>query len=141
MDFWLRIFRPGFTEDPIRRPRAPRDLKRASRPSVRPGRAARRIYHAAGDTDLVTDDSATLITADELAALLADGHPPTLLDVRGRLGAPPGRELYQVGHVPGAVFVDLDRELAGPPGAGGRHPMPAAGGFEAAMRHTGGDVG
>jgi thiosulfate/3-mercaptopyruvate sulfurtransferase len=87
----------------------------------------------------VTDDGATLITADELAALLADGHPPTLLDVRWRLGGPPGRELYQVGHVPGAVFVDLDRELAGPPGEGGRHPMPAAGDFESAMRHAGVD--
>jgi thiosulfate/3-mercaptopyruvate sulfurtransferase len=87
----------------------------------------------------VTDDSATLITADELAALLADRRPPTLLDVRWRLGGPPGRELYQVGHLPGAVFVDLDRELAGPPGAGGRHPMPAASDFEAAMRHAGVD--
>jgi thiosulfate/3-mercaptopyruvate sulfurtransferase len=89
----------------------------------------------------VTDDSATLITADELAALLADGRPPTLLDVRWRLGGAPGRELYQVGHIPGAVFVDLDRELAGPPGEGGRHPMPAAGDFEAAMDHAGVDAG
>jgi thiosulfate/3-mercaptopyruvate sulfurtransferase len=88
----------------------------------------------------VTDASAaTLITADELAALLAAGHPATLLDIRWRLGGPPGRELYQAGHIPGAVFVDLDRELAGPPGAGGRHPMPAAGDFEAAMRRAGVD--
>jgi thiosulfate/3-mercaptopyruvate sulfurtransferase len=85
----------------------------------------------------VTDDSAVLITADELAALLADGRPPTLLDVRWRLGGPPGRELYQVGHLPGAVFVDMDRELAGPPGAAGRHPLPAVGDFESAMRHAG----
>jgi thiosulfate/3-mercaptopyruvate sulfurtransferase len=89
----------------------------------------------------VTDDSATLITAGELAALLADGRPPTLLDVRWRLGGPPGRELYQAGHIPGAVFVDLDRELAGPPGPGGRHPLPAAGDFESAMRHAGVDGG
>ena len=85
----------------------------------------------------MTDDRATLIAADELVALLADGRPLTLLDVRWRLGGPPGRELYQVGHVPGAVFVDLDRELAGPPGAGGRHPLPAADDFESAMRHAG----
>jgi thiosulfate/3-mercaptopyruvate sulfurtransferase len=103
------------------------------------GQAARRICHPAGHTDLVTDDRATLITARELAALLAGGRPPTLLDVRWRLGGPPGRELYQVGHIPGAVFVDLDRELAGPPGAGGRHPMPAISDFEAAMRHAGVD--
>jgi thiosulfate/3-mercaptopyruvate sulfurtransferase len=87
----------------------------------------------------VTDDSATLISVDELAALLADGRPPTLLDVRWRLGGAPGRELYHAGHIPGAVFVDLDRELAGPPGAGGRHPLPATGDFEAAMRHAGVD--
>ena len=87
----------------------------------------------------MTDESATLITAGELAALLADGNPPTLLDVRWRLGGAPGRELYHAGHIAGAVFVDLDRELAGPPGAGGRHPLPAAGDFEAAMRHAGVD--
>ena len=87
----------------------------------------------------MTDDSATLITADELAALLAEGRLPTLLDVRWRLGGAPGRELYQAGHIPGAVFVDLDRDLAAPPGAGGRHPMPAVSDFEAAMRHAGVD--
>ena len=94
---------------------------------------------AAGHTGHVTDDSATLITADELAALLAEGRPPTLLDVRWRLGGPPGRELYHAGHIPGAVFVDLDLDLAGPAGAGGRHPLPAASDFEAAMRHAGVD--
>jgi thiosulfate/3-mercaptopyruvate sulfurtransferase len=87
----------------------------------------------------VTDESATLITVDELAALLANGRPPTLLDVRWRLGGAPGRELYVAGHIPGAAFVDLDRDLAAPPGAGGRHPMPAARDFEAAMRHAGVD--
>ena len=94
---------------------------------------------AAGHTGHVTDDSATLITADELAALLAGGRPPTMLDVRWRLGGPPGRELYHAGHIPGAVFVDLDLDLAGPAGAGGRHPLPAASDFEAAMRHAGVD--
>jgi thiosulfate/3-mercaptopyruvate sulfurtransferase len=87
----------------------------------------------------VTDESAaaTLITPNELATLLAADRPPTLLDVRWRLGGPPGRELYQAGHIPGAAFVDLDLELAGQPGAGGRHPMPAADDFAAAMRRAG----
>ena len=81
--------------------------------------------------------SAPLITPGELAALLAGGQPPALLDVRWRLGGPPGRELYRAGHLPGAVFTDLDRDLAAPPGAGGRHPVPAAADFQAAMRRVG----
>jgi thiosulfate/3-mercaptopyruvate sulfurtransferase len=60
-----------------------------------------------------------------------------LLDVRWRLGGPPGIDAYRHGHLPGAVFVDLPRDLAGPPGAGGRHPLPEAGAFEAAMRRAG----
>jgi len=75
----------------------------------------------------------SLITAEQLHA----GEPPTLLDVRWELGGPPGRDLYLEGHIPGAVFVDLDRELAGPPGAGGRHPLPAASEFTSAMRAAG----
>ena len=78
-----------------------------------------------------------LVTAAELAGLRANARPVTLLDVRWRLGGPAGRELYAAGHIPGAVFVDLDRDLAAPPGPGGRHPMPAAGAFEAAMRRAG----
>jgi thiosulfate/3-mercaptopyruvate sulfurtransferase len=79
-----------------------------------------------------------LISVEELARLLATEHnPPTLLDVRWRLSGPPGIEAYQAGHVPGAVFVDLDRDLAGPAGQGGRHPMPPADAFQAAMRRAG----
>ena len=81
--------------------------------------------------------AAPLITPGELAALLAGGGRPALLDVRWRLGGPPGRELYLAGHLPGAVFTDLDRDLAAPPGAGGRHPVPAAADFQAAMRRAG----
>ncbi|MGH3297522.1 MAG: sulfurtransferase, partial [Trebonia sp.] len=81
--------------------------------------------------------AAVLIQVPELAGLLAAGSPRTVLDVRWRLGGPPGRELYDVAHVPGAAFVDLDRDLAAPPGAGGRHPMPAAADFELAMRRAG----
>jgi thiosulfate/3-mercaptopyruvate sulfurtransferase len=65
------------------------------------------------------------------------GDPPVLLDVRWRLGGPPGIDSYRAGHLPGAVFVDLDADLAAPPGAGGRHPLPAAGAFQAAMRRAG----
>ena len=61
----------------------------------------------------------------------------SLVDVRWSLGGPPGREEYECGHIPCAVFVDLDSQLAAAPGAGGRHPMPDASAFTAAMRTAG----
>jgi thiosulfate/3-mercaptopyruvate sulfurtransferase len=61
----------------------------------------------------------------------------TLLDVRWRLGGPPGIDAYRAGHLPGAVFADLDAVLAAPPGPGGRHPLPSAEDFQAAMRRAG----
>ncbi len=65
-----------------------------------------------------------LVDVDVLAAAVAAGEPPVLLDVRWRLGGPPGRDDYAAGHLPGAVFVDLDTGLWWPPGPGGRHPLP-----------------
>ena len=78
-----------------------------------------------------------LVSAGALAAELAQDPAPVLLDVRWRLGGPPGIESYRQGHLPGAVFTDLDRDLAGPPGAAGRHPLPDAAAFQAAMRAAG----
>lgn len=78
-----------------------------------------------------------LIDVGSLASELAGGTPPVLLDVRWRLGGPPGIDSYCEGHVPGATFVDLDTDLAGSPGSGGRHPLPDAASFEAAMRRAG----
>jgi len=78
-----------------------------------------------------------LICPAELAEALAGGEPPVLIDVRWRLGGPPGLDGYRAGHVPGAVYVDLDTQLAGPPGNRGRHPLPATADFEAAMRAAG----
>ena len=60
-----------------------------------------------------------------------------LLDVRWRLAGPPGIDSYRQGHLPGAVFVDLDRDLAAPPGPAGRHPLPDPAAFQAAMRAAG----
>jgi thiosulfate/3-mercaptopyruvate sulfurtransferase len=81
--------------------------------------------------------STPLVTAEELAGALASATPPTLLDVRWTLGGPPGLGDYRAGHIPGACYVDLDSELAGPPGARGRHPLPEQAVFEAAMRRCG----
>ena len=72
-----------------------------------------------------------------LAAELAQDRPPVLLDVRWRLAGPPGIDSYRQGHLPGAVFADLDRDLAGPPGPAGRHPLPDPAAFQAAMRAAG----
>ena len=77
------------------------------------------------------------VDAAAVAAALAAGPAPVLLDVRWRLGGPPGIDRFREGHLPGAQFVDLDRDLAAPPGAGGRHPLPDAGAFGAAMRRAG----
>ncbi len=66
---------------------------------------------------------------------------PVVLDVRWRLGGPPGADSYREGHLPGAVFVDLDAELCGPPGPAGRHPLPSAAGFQDVMRRARVSVG
>ncbi|MFI9256925.1 sulfurtransferase [Streptomyces sioyaensis] len=78
-----------------------------------------------------------IITATELASELAQPAAPVLLDVRYQLGGPPGRPQYEAGHVPGAVYVDLDSELAAPPGPAGRHPLPDLEVFGGAMRAAG----
>ncbi len=48
-----------------------------------------------------------------------------------------GRRAYLDGHIPGAVFVDVERELSAPPGPGGRHPLPPAAEFAAAAGRAG----
>jgi thiosulfate/3-mercaptopyruvate sulfurtransferase len=80
-----------------------------------------------------------LVSADELAPLLED--PSThlvVLDVRWKLGGPPGHGEYLTGHVPGAVYVDLDTELArhGEP-RDGRHPLPDLDSLQEAARRWG----
>ncbi len=60
-----------------------------------------------------------------------------MLDVRWRLGGPPGHGDYLAGHVPGAAFVDLDADICGPPGAGGRHPLPQPESLQSVLRRIG----
>lgn len=78
-----------------------------------------------------------LVQPAELADELRGERPVTLLDVRWWLGGPPGVNAYRSGHLPGAVFVDLETALSGSPGEGGRHPLPSAAAFTAAMRRSG----
>ena len=79
-----------------------------------------------------------LLDCHELAAQLATEDRPLVLDVRWTLGGPSGAGDYRNGHIPGAHFVDLDRELSAPPGPG-RHPLPDPAAFSEAMRRHGVD--
>jgi thiosulfate/3-mercaptopyruvate sulfurtransferase len=76
-----------------------------------------------------------LVTA---ADLLAGKGRVVLLDVRWALGDDQGREKYLAGHLPGAVFVDLETELADPPSPeAGRHPLPSLQRLQSAARRWG----
>lgn len=78
-----------------------------------------------------------LISAAELRPRVAAGDV-VLLDVRWALGDPAGHQHYLDGHLPGAVFVDLDSELASPASAqDGRHPLPRIADLQSAARRWG----
>lgn len=81
--------------------------------------------------------SVLLVDPQELFEELRGVRPPVVLDVRWRLAGPPAVELYAASHLPGAVFVDLDRDLAGRPGRAGRHPLPDPGDLQARLRDWG----
>ncbi|HEV2885966.1 MAG TPA: sulfurtransferase [Jatrophihabitans sp.] len=78
-----------------------------------------------------------LVTVDELAAGLEQGSSPVLLDVRWQLAGPSQYPLYLAGHLPGARWCDLDADLADPPGARGRHPLPDPQRLEGRLRAWG----
>lgn len=76
-----------------------------------------------------------LISVEDLAGSLEERHVCDLrwdLTDRGK-----GRAIYEAGHIPGAVFVDLDRDLAAPPGIRGRHPLPSVADFAATLGKLG----
>jgi thiosulfate/3-mercaptopyruvate sulfurtransferase len=85
----------------------------------------------------MTSSEAVLISPGELSELLGSATPPVLADVRWTVGGPPSKPDFEASHIPGAVWVDLETQLAGPPGVGGRHPLPTVGVFERAMREIG----
>ncbi|WP_414637579.1 rhodanese-like domain-containing protein [Amycolatopsis sp.] len=88
--------------------------------------------------ELELPSTPVLITADQLARQLESADPPVLLDVRWALGDPNGHRHYLDGHIPGAVYVDLDTELAAPPvPTEGRHPLPDVEDLQAAARRWG----
>lgn len=78
-----------------------------------------------------------LVTAEQVMARGADPHL-RLLDARWYLSGKRGGDEYAAGHLPGAAFVDLERDLSSPKGAGpGRHPLPTAAAFAALLSRLG----
>jgi thiosulfate/3-mercaptopyruvate sulfurtransferase len=64
------------------------------------------------------------------------------VDCRWSLDEPDaGRRAYLEAHVPGAAFVDVERDLADEPGPAGRHPLPSAARFGAAASRAGIEAG
>jgi thiosulfate/3-mercaptopyruvate sulfurtransferase len=82
---------------------------------------------------------APLLDVAALHGLIDDGSRPlVLLDVRWALDGSKGAHTHREGHLPGAVYVDLDTELAAParPEAG-RHPLPDPADLAATLRRVG----
>ncbi|MGE3618922.1 MAG: sulfurtransferase [Acidimicrobiia bacterium] len=72
---------------------------------------------------LGADLPGAVVSGDWLRSHLGD---VVVVDVRWYLDGRSGREAYRAGHVPGAVFADVDADLASPPSSeGGRHPLPS----------------
>lgn len=77
-----------------------------------------------------------LIDAPDLAARIGL-RDLRVVDVRWYLADPArGRTEYEAGHLPGAVFCDLETDLTGTEGPG-RHPLPRAEEFSRALRRLG----
>ena len=73
-------------------------------------------------------DRSPLVSVEKLARWLDAGERPVIVDVRWYLGKPgAGHAAYLEGHLPGAIFLDLDDDLADLDGYGapGRHPLPS----------------
>jgi thiosulfate/3-mercaptopyruvate sulfurtransferase len=78
-----------------------------------------------------------LVDGDWLEAHLGDADL-RVVDCRWQLGQPgAGEQEWEAAHIPGAAFLDVDRDLSAPPGAGGRHPLPSAADFQSAARGAG----
>lgn len=76
-----------------------------------------------------------VVDAEWLATHLRDVR---VVDVRWYLGGPSGRDAYLAGHVPGAVWLDIDSDLSAPPSSSaGRHPLPTPEQFAAALGRVG----
>jgi len=97
--------------------------------------------YARGVTTTATGTRSPVISAGELRSLLAeDSSPVRIVDCRWTLGKPgAGAEAYAEGHLPNAMHLDLDADLADPEGFGapGRHPLPSPRAFETRLAKAG----
>jgi thiosulfate/3-mercaptopyruvate sulfurtransferase len=85
----------------------------------------------------VIRDDQHLVDAASLARESRD-ESVVVVDCRWYLDGRSGRGAFLAGHIPGAVWVDVDADLAGPAGAEcGRHPLPSPADFAAAMARAG----
>jgi len=91
----------------------------------------------------MTPHTEPLIDAQRLHALLAAPRPPLVADCRFTLADPAaGEAAYREAHIPGAVYLHLERDLSAPAGpTGGRHPLPSPEDFGRTMRRIGLDAG
>ena len=75
-----------------------------------------------------------IISQDQLATITS----PLIIDCRAKLeDSSWGQQQYLGGHIPGAVYANLDKDLAAPPGSGGRHPLPSQSAWLATLRDWG----
>ncbi|MEQ1700401.1 MAG: sulfurtransferase [Ilumatobacteraceae bacterium] len=80
-----------------------------------------------------------VVSPETVVGLLGEVRDLVLADVRWYLDGRDGREAFEAGHLPGAVWVDLDHQLAahGLPATEGRHPFPSPADFAASMSELG----
>jgi thiosulfate/3-mercaptopyruvate sulfurtransferase len=91
-----------------------------------------------GPEEATTSAIPGFIPVDELAALVQRRTPMLLIDARFTLDEGPLPDEYRAGHIPGAVYVDLARELSGSRlESNGGYPVPEAADFERAARSWG----
>jgi thiosulfate/3-mercaptopyruvate sulfurtransferase len=81
----------------------------------------------------------TLIQATDLQTLVAAGQPLVVIDCSFDLADPgAGERAHAAGHIAGAVYAHLDRDLSGPKAPGkGRHPLPERSAFAATAGRLG----
>ena len=85
-------------------------------------------------------ETSPLLSVERLAGWRAEPVPLVIVDLRWYLGRPgDGRRTYLEGHLPGAIFLDLDDDLADLAGYGapGRHPLPTPAAFATRMAAAG----